>query len=233
MKHLIQVLGMVLAIFTFNACDQQGGAPSTSNLTLNTVEDTLAYGFGVYTAQTLTEQLGVENPNLAAIYKGMQDQMKSDSNLLVDMEQFNITAQNYMKKQADAALEENTTKGQAFLEENATKDGVLTTDSGLQYKIIEEGEGTSPSAEDQVTVHYRGTLIDGTEFDSSYSRGEPASFPVNGVIPGWTEALQMMKPGSKWQLFIPSNLAYGPRGAGADIGPNETLIFDVELISVN
>ena len=106
------------------------------------------------------------------------------------------------------------------------------TESGLQYKIVEEGAGDSPAAVDMATVHYRGTLIDGTQFDSSYDRGQPATFPVGGVIAGWTEALQLMKPGAKWQIVIPAGLAYGERGAGQDIGPNSTLLFDVELISV-
>lgn len=128
--------------------------------------------------------------------------------------------------------EKNKKEGDAFLAENKDKKGIVSLPSGLQYKVIKEGEGDTPKATDKVTVHYRGTLIDGTEFDSSYGRGEPATFPVNGVIPGWTEALQLMNAGSKWQLFIPSKLAYGERGAGGKIGPNSTLIFDVELISI-
>lgn len=127
--------------------------------------------------------------------------------------------------------QKNLAEGEKFLAENKTKEGVKTTDSGLQYKVLEEGEGPSPKAGDTVTVHYRGTLVDGTEFDSSYQRGEPATFPLTGVIPGWTEALQLMKKGSKWVLFIPSELAYGERGAGNRIPPNSTLIFEVEMIS--
>ena len=123
-------------------------------------------------------------------------------------------------------------KGETYLKENAKKEGVKTLPSGLQYKVVKEGNGKSPKATDTVSVHYRGTLIDGTEFDSSIKRGEPAEFPVNRVIKGWTEALQLMKEGDKWMLYIPSNLAYGERGAGADIGPNETLIFEVELLKV-
>jgi len=126
--------------------------------------------------------------------------------------------------------EQNRTEGQAFLAANQAKEGVVTTDSGLQYKVIESGDGASPTAEDVVRVHYRGTLLNGTEFDSSYARGEPAEFPVNGVIAGWTEALQLMSEGAKWELYIPAELAYGERGAGADIGPNSVLIFEVELI---
>ena len=124
-------------------------------------------------------------------------------------------------------------KGQEFLAENAKKEGVKSLPDGLQYKVLKDGAGKSPQATDIVVVNYRGTLIDGTEFDSSYRRNEPLQFPVNGVIKGWTEALQMMKEGSKWMLFIPSNLAYGERGTpGGPIGPNATLIFEVELLKV-
>ncbi|HRJ07679.1 MAG TPA: FKBP-type peptidyl-prolyl cis-trans isomerase [Prosthecobacter sp.] len=123
-------------------------------------------------------------------------------------------------------------KGQKFLEDNAAKEGVVTTASGLQYKVIRAGEGRSPSATDTVVVHYRGTLIDGKEFDSSYKRGEPIEFPLNRVIRGWTEGVQLMKEGAEYRFFIPSQLGYGTRGAGRDIGPNEVLIFDVELLEV-
>jgi len=129
---------------------------------------------------------------------------------------------------AQSALE----KGQQFLQENAKKEGVKTTPSGLQYLVLTEGNGKSPKATDTVLVHYKGTLLDGTEFDSSYKRNEPISFPLNRVIPGWTEGVQLMKEGAKYRFFIPSDLAYGSRGAGGDIGPDETLIFDVELLKV-
>ena len=122
--------------------------------------------------------------------------------------------------------------GADFLAQNAKKQGITVTDSGLQYEVIQSGEGLSPSRTDRVTVHYRGTLVDGREFDSSYKRGKPATFPLNRVITGWTEGLQLMKEGDKWRLFIPSNLGYGSRGAGDLIGPNETLIFEVELLKI-
>ena len=122
--------------------------------------------------------------------------------------------------------------GADFLAQNAKKQGITVTDSGLQYEVIQSGEGLSPSRTDRVTVHYRGTLVDGREFDSSYKRGKPATFPLNRVITGWTEGLQLMKEGDKWRLFIPSNLGYGSRGAGGLIGPNETLIFEVELLKI-
>ena len=123
-------------------------------------------------------------------------------------------------------------KGEAFLRENATKEGITTTASGLQYEVLVPAEGPRPLASDTVEVHYRGTLLNGQEFDSSYKRGEPISFPLNRVIPGWTEGLQLMPVGSKYRLFIPSNLAYGPRGAGGVIGPDETLVFEVELLGI-
>ncbi len=136
-----------------------------------------------------------------------------------------------MAKQA-AENSKNEETGKAFLAENRKKEGVIELENGLQYKIITPGSGKKPAATDTVSVHYRGTLIDGTEFDSSYKRGAPAEFPVNRVIPGWTQILQLMSEGAKWQVYIPSNLAYGPKGAGADIGPNATLIFDIELLEV-
>lgn len=129
--------------------------------------------------------------------------------------------------------EENKAAGDKFLAGNAQQPGVVTTASGLQYQVFTEGAGVAPKATDTVTVHYKGTTIDGKEFDSSYSRGAPASFPLNRVIAGWTEGLQLMKEGAKYRFFIPSNLAYGERGAGRQIGPNSALIFDVELIKVN
>jgi FKBP-type peptidyl-prolyl cis-trans isomerase FklB len=128
--------------------------------------------------------------------------------------------------------EKNKKDGEAFLAANAGKEGVVKLPSGLQYKILTPGTGPKPSATDSVVCNYRGTLIDGTEFDSSYKRGQPATFGVGRVIKGWTEALQLMPVGSKWQLFVPAQLAYGDRGAGADIGPNATLIFEVELLSI-
>jgi FKBP-type peptidyl-prolyl cis-trans isomerase FkpA len=128
--------------------------------------------------------------------------------------------------------EENKAAGMAFLAENAKKPNIVTTASGLQYEVLTEGTGASPSASDSVTVHYRGTTIEGTEFDSSYSRGAPSTFPLNRVIAGWTEGVQLMKEGAKYRFYIPSDLAYGSRGAGQAIGPNSTLIFDIELIKV-
>jgi FKBP-type peptidyl-prolyl cis-trans isomerase FklB len=136
------------------------------------------------------------------------------------------------KQQREEQAAKNLAAGEAFLAENAGKEGVKTLPSGLQYQVLSEGEGDPPGATDTVTVHYRGTLIDGSEFDSSYGRGEPATFPLDRVIPGWTEGLQLMRPGAKYRLFVPAELGYGERGSGRNIGPNSTLIFEVELLSV-
>ena len=143
------------------------------------------------------------------------------------------TNQVSMQMPSQSIAEKNKMEGDAFLSANKVKPGVVTLPDGLQYKIIKEGQGQQPKANDVVTVNYAGTLINGTEFDSSYKRGQPASFPVNGVIPGWVEALQLMKVGSTWELYIPANLAYGEQGMPPVIGPNETLIFKVELLAVN
>ena len=148
------------------------------------------------------------------------------------MQAFQQSAQAAREKRAREAAEKNKKEGEAFLAANKKKPGVVALPSGLQYKVLKEGTGKSPKATDMVTVHYRGTLIDGTEFDSSYSRNEPATFEVGQIIPGWVEALQLMKAGAKWQLFIPSELAYGEQGAGPQIGPNSVLLFEVELLSI-
>jgi FKBP-type peptidyl-prolyl cis-trans isomerase FklB len=173
-----------------------------------------------------------------ALAKGLKDSYGGGTTLLTEdqarqaIEEFQKTLRAKKAEAMQKLSEKNKVEGEKFLAENAKKEGVKSLPSGLQYKEIVPGKGKSPKATDTVTVHYKGTLIDGTEFDSSHKRGEPATFPVSGVIAGWTEALQLMKEGAKWQLFIPPNLAYGERGAGRDIGPNATLIFEVELISV-
>jgi FKBP-type peptidyl-prolyl cis-trans isomerase FklB len=204
---------------------------------LKNENDKISYSVGYQVGGDFRRQ-GVElDPDL--LVKGMQDAMSGGKPLmtqeemnktLVDLKRKVVTAQREEQKKA---AEKNMAEGKKFLEGNARKDGVTTLPSGLQYKVTAKGTGASPKKTDSVTVHYKGTLIDGTEFDSSYKRGKPATFRVDGVIAGWTEALQLMKPGAKWQLFIPANLAYGERGAGSRIGPNRTLIFEVELIKVN
>lgn len=198
--------------------------------------DKSGYSLGFQFGQNL-HNMGAK-VNLESFSKGFSDALAgkpaalSKEEMQQAMTEFEQNIRTKMDSKKREQGDKNTKEGKAFLEANAKKPGIKVLPSGLQYKVITEGSGTSPKATDVVKTHYRGTLIDGKEFDSSYARKEPAEFPVNGVIKGWTEALQLMKPGAKWQLFIPSELAYGTQGAGADIGPNATLIFDVELLSV-
>jgi FKBP-type peptidyl-prolyl cis-trans isomerase FklB len=176
--------------------------------------------------------------DIDALVKGLKDALAGGKMMMTEQEQretlmaFQKEFQAKQQEKMKALAEKNKKEGEAFLAENKKKQGIKILPSGLQYKIITEGKGASPKETDTVTINYRGTLIDGTEFDSSYKRNEPATFPVKGVIKGWTEAIQLMKEGAKWQLFIPSDLAYGERGAGGTIGPNATLIFEVELLKI-
>lgn len=204
--------------------------------TLKTEKEKLSYSIGMEIGSNLKRQaIDVE---VDLLLKGLRDGFSGGKTLLSPEEVRKVltTFQKEMmakqKEEAKVLGEKNKKEGEAFLAENKKKPGVVTLPSGLQYKVIKAGTGKKPKATDTVKTHYRGTLLDGTEFDSSYRRGEPATFPVKGVIPGWTEALQLMEEGAKWQLFIPPHLAYGERGAGPVIGPNATLIFEVELISV-
>src|SRR5881398_1331832 len=194
-------------------------------------KDKVSYAIGMQIGFNLARQKVDINPDVLAT--GIKDSIANKPQLTQDQVK-DVMAQfeKDMEQKQKQLGEKNKTDGAKFLEDNKKKPGVKTTASGLQYKVEKEGTGSQPKATDMVTVNYRGTLIDGTEFDSSYKRGQPATFPVNGVIKGWTEALQLMKQGSKYQLFIPSNLAYGERAMGPDIGPNATLIFDVELQDV-
>ncbi|MBI2823171.1 MAG: FKBP-type peptidyl-prolyl cis-trans isomerase [Planctomycetia bacterium] len=166
-----------------------------------------------------------------SVIKGLQDGIAGAKPPISEKEMEEIL-QAFQQQVATQLPEKNKKEGDAFLAANAKKQGVKTTKSGLQYKVVKDGTGPVPKPTDTVKTHYRGTLLDGSQFDSSYDRGEPATFPVNKVIPGWTEALQLMKVGSKWQLFIPAELAYGPRGYPPDIGPNSTLVFDIELLGI-
>ncbi|MBL6657183.1 MAG: FKBP-type peptidyl-prolyl cis-trans isomerase [Flavobacteriales bacterium] len=193
--------------------------------------DSVSYSLGVSLANNLKTS-GFETVESDAISSAFND-VFSENDVKISEEDANALIQDYFMELSQKKSQEAISKGQAFLDENAKKEGVVTTASGLQYQVLTQGQGTKPAASDEVTVHYHGTLIDGTVFDSSVDRGQPASFPVGGVIQGWVEALQLMNVGSKYKLFIPSNLAYGERGAGGSIGPNETLIFEVELLSIN
>ena len=203
-----------------------------SNLDLTSIEAQASYGVGTQMGDQLKTVF--EGVSLEAAIAGIQDAYK-DEELQVTAEQINTAFAEIQKrldanKQAEAS--EKAADGEEFLAENAMREAVQVTDSGLQYEIIKTGTGDKPTAASTVRTHYAGTLIDGTEFDSSYKRGEPAEFPVNGVIAGWTEALQLMPVGSKWKLYIPYQLAYGDRGAGGAIGPYQALVFDIELLAI-
>ena len=197
---------------------------------LNT-EDSVSYSLGISIGKNLKAQ-GLDSLNVDLLGKAFSDVFKNQT-LLISPEKADQVLSEYFGNLQKTKLEKNIKEGQKFLEENKKKPGVVTLPSGLQYIVIKDGIGEIPKESDKVTTHYHGTLLDGTVFDSSVDKGQPASFPVNGVIKGWVEALQLMKVGSKWKLFVPSDLAYGERGAGAAIGPNSTLIFDVELISID
>lgn len=217
-------------LFSIVACTPKTQAVVEELNTVNSM-DTLSYSLGVLVAQNLKDQ-GFEGLVADDLAIAINDVL-NDSTLQVDINQCNMNVQQYMAEKAKKASAGNIEAGQTFLAENGARPEVTTTASGLQYEILETGDGPKPKATDKVTVHYHGTLINGKVFDSSVKRGQPATFPVNGVIQGWVEALQLMPEGSKWRLFIPYDLAYGERGAGGDIGPFETLIFDVELLKIN
>ena len=227
MKNSVLIIATSLVIAPFALAADTG---------LKDQKDKVSYAIGLDIGSTMKRQMIDVNDEL--LNAGIKDGLSGAKPRMTDEEVKDVMStfqKEMMAKQAAArkeAGEKNATEGKKFLDQNKTKEGVKTTASGLQYKVLKEGTGTPPKATDTVKVNYRGTTIDGKEFDSSYKRGEPATFPVNRVIKGWTEGLQLMKPGSKYQLFVPADLAYGERGAGADIGPNSTLVFDVELLEV-
>ena len=249
MKKLLYFL---LVFVTIQACTPKATAPvtaakNTTNSVLNTTNSTLAnsldsisYAYGLSIAKNFTdmqkssgEKLFNDEKIRLGIQQGFNEKAQlTDSEMETLLRQHQTRLMESKRKADQMAGDRNKIAGQKFLEENKKKTGVYITESGLQYIIQKEGNGASPTAKDKVEVHYEGRLINGDVFDSSYKRGKPTSFGVNQVIPGWTEGLQLMKPGSKFTFFIPSNLAYGERGAGAKIGPHSTLIFDVELIQV-
>lgn len=197
--------------------------------TINTDKDKLSYGLGMMISEQVLKQYG--EVDYQVLLEGMKAQAEGKETLMT-IEEAGAALSESQQKLNEAKFGEAKAKGAAYLAENGKKDGVTTTDSGLQYTVITEGEGAKPGATDTVTVHYRGTLLNGSEFDSSYSRNEPASFGLNQVIPGWTEGVQLMSIGSKYKFVVPYELAYGERGAGQSIGPFETLIFEVELLEI-
>ncbi|NIB39570.1 FKBP-type peptidyl-prolyl cis-trans isomerase [Pseudomaricurvus alkylphenolicus] len=204
---------------------------------LETVTDRVSYIFGYNIGQKFrSDQVEV---NVEVMAKALSDALEGRQPALTEEEMQSAmrALQDMQRAKHNEAMkvvgDANRKEGEAFLAANAKKDGVKITPSGLQYKVLTPGNGNKPNKSSQVSVHYRGTLLDGTEFDSSYRRGEPATFGVTQVIPGWTEALLLMAEGSKWEVYIPSDLAYGPAGAGGDIGPNATLVFEIELLKAN
>jgi FKBP-type peptidyl-prolyl cis-trans isomerase len=230
------------SMLVLQACNDQASSPETSVAevpavtTLETSEQRLSYGIAFGLGQRM--KADSVPMDVDSFILGLRDAMEggeprlTQEEIAAEMQAYQEKAQAQMQVTQAKAGQENEMASQAFLAKNATTEGIVITDSGLQYQVMEAGDGAKPGVDDTVEVHYRGTLIDGTEFDSSYSRGETVSFGVSQVIPGWTEALQLMSVGSKWKLFIPSDIAYGAGGAGAQIGPNSALIFDVELISI-
>ena len=210
---------------------------ATARTALTSTQDSVSYSIGVFMAQNLKQQ-GISDLNNSLLMRGLEDALSGQPTQLTQA-QCGLVMNTFMQKQMAVrnaegmkASSENKKIGTAFLTENKAKAGVMTTASGLQYSVEKEGTGAKPSATDRVKVHYTGKLLDGTTFDSSVERGQPAEFGVSEVIKGWTEALQLMPVGSKWKLYIPSDLAYGDRGAGADIKPGSTLVFDVELLDI-
>jgi FKBP-type peptidyl-prolyl cis-trans isomerase FklB len=230
----MQALVAAAAVVGLIGCSPAG----EKDVKLETQKDKVSYAIGLSIGKNLTRDSITVSPD--AFLRGVMDaradsagRLMTDADVQSTMMAFQDSLRKNQEEKARVAGEEQMTMGAAFLAENGKKPGVVTLASGLQYKVISEGTGKTPKASSTVTTHYRGRLIDGEEFDSSYKRGQPAQFPVNGVIRGWTEALQLMKEGSKWELYVPSDLAYGASGAGGVIPPNATLIFEVELISVD
>lgn len=212
-----------------------GGCSAEADDKLETTKDKASYTIGVQLGSQMAQtkdDIDIDKVmlGLKESFAGKEPRLKKED-MMAAMKEFQQEIQQKQQAKMAEAAGKNAKEGEAFLAENKKKEGVVTLPSGLQYKVITAGKGKSPKASDTVVTHYRGSLIDGKVFDSSYDRGEPVTFPVNGVIPGWTEALQKMKVGDKWQLFIPANLAYGEHGSGP-IGPNSVLIFDIELLEV-
>ncbi len=232
MRYALFALALALVAWNTTIIAQQPGVPL--NLSDNRLKASYIIGNNIG-GQMKSDGLELD---LNALMRGIQDGMTgakpalSQEEMQQAMTAFRQEVEAIQAKKAAAAGGANKDEGTRFLAANKAQEGVKTLPSGLQYKVLKAGTGATPKATDQVTTHYRGTLINGKVFDSSYDRGQPATFPVNGVIKGWTEALQLMKVGDKWQLFVPSELAYGERGAGQDIGPNAVLIFEVELLGI-
>jgi len=227
---ILPAIILLSTIFSFS-CSTSEKSSQDESVELTSKADSAAWIIGIQIADNFKKQKLADQLNLDIMFAAMEAQMESEE-LLIDLQEGNKVVSEFMQEATKSGSAGKIAEGEAFLKENAKRDEVKVTDSGLQYEILEVGEGEIPNAENVVKTHYHGTLLDGTVFDSSVERGKPAEFPVNGVIKGWVEALQMMPVGSKWKLYIPYDLAYGERGAGGVIGPYETLIFEIELIEI-
>ncbi|MBM3306847.1 MAG: FKBP-type peptidyl-prolyl cis-trans isomerase [Candidatus Eisenbacteria bacterium] len=232
MRRVLVVVAVLAVALALTSCGK-GIAPKKQ---LSTFDERSSYAIGLNVGASLK---ATNMPiDVAAFVQGLRDTLEGGKPLMTSeevmtvMQEFSQKARDAELKKRDEAAATNLDAGRAFLEANKAKDGIVTTASGLQYEVLTQGGGAKPKATDRVSVHYRGTLIDGTEFDSSYAQGQPAQFQLDAVIPGWTEALQLMPVGSKYRIFLPPDLAYGERGAGGRIGPNSALIFEVELLSI-
>ncbi len=212
------------------ACDQMNQSQKSPEISVATDDDKFSYGLGMVIGERVLKQYG--EVNYEVLLAGMKAQ-HANLETLMTLDEAGNAINARMEQQFAEQTAANRKRGEDYLKSNAEMEGVQVTESGLQYNVLTEGDGEKPLATDKVKVHYRGTLVDGTEFDSSYSRGEPTSFTLNQVIPGWTEGVQLMNVGSKYRFVIPAALAYGERGAGGAIGPHETLIFEVELLEIN
>jgi FKBP-type peptidyl-prolyl cis-trans isomerase FklB len=241
MKRFIGIA--VIILFAMVACEDapRAGDPAKKEITkesLKTPDDIASYGMGLGMGKNFLKKVEFDL-DFELFIKGIKDgydddakQLMSDEELKKEMTAFQETLKARQLEKRTKQSAENKAKGDKFLAENKKKKGVVSLPSGLQYKIVKKGAGPSPKATDTVKVHYRGTTIDGKEFDSSYKRDKPATFPLNRVVKGWTEALQLMKVGAKWQLTIPPEIGYGERGAGRNIGPNAVLLFEIELLGI-
>ena len=233
MKSL-SVSAIVSGMILFASCDEQGGGAASSGKIESDI-DSVSYALGINVASNITNQ-GVEQLNADLIAAAVREYNKDPESAKMTndeaMKFLNRYFSQIQEREREEQGSEQRAEGEAFLQENAERSEVKVTESGLQYEVVKKGDGKSPTAESEVVVHYKGTLINGEVFDSSYERGEPAEFPLGNVIPGWTEGLQLMKEGAEYKFYIPYQLAYGERGAGQNIPPYATLVFEVELIEV-
>lgn len=241
-KKFITLFSALFAVSAFfvAGCNSGSNSSVATDVSLETNIDSVSYSLGYQIASMSLKRQGMTDINASKFASGLKaaladkESKLSQSQMQQVVQAYQMKARQKAQQKRQAEAKANKEKEEKFLAENKNNPGVHVTDSGLQYKILEEGSGASPDSTDRVRVHYKGTLLDGTKFDSSYDRGEPAEFPLNQVIPGWTEGLQLMKEGAKYKFWIPSELGYGsnPR-PGGPIGPNETLVFEVELLKVN